>query len=108
MCGVYVYAESAYCPLLAELEAVLYDADHVRFYSCHSYIECLPTISFPCLPHPCLQYFREERGEVAGHLYRSSLFKEAGSVCVSPSASPPAVQLEMLLVAGGANVSYTL
>ncbi|CAI8024599.1 Microcephalin [Geodia barretti] len=54
---------------------------------------------------PSAKYFREEREE-AGHLYRSSLFKEAGSVCVSPSTSPPALQLEMLLVAGGANVSF--
>ena len=27
-------------------------------------------------------------------------------MCMSPSTSPPALQLEMLLVAGGANVSF--
>ncbi|CAI8032252.1 hypothetical protein GBAR_LOCUS18248 [Geodia barretti] len=56
---------------------------------------------------PAAKYFREEREE-AGHLYRSSLFKEAGSVCISPSTSPPALQLEMLLVAGGANVTRSM
>jgi microcephalin len=56
---------------------------------------------------PSARYFREER-DGAGHLYRSSLFKEAGSVCVSPSTSPPALQLEILLVAGGANVTRSM
>ena len=50
------------------------------------------------------QCFRQERA-VAGSLCRPTFFRECGSVCVCPSTTPPALQLEVLLTAGGANVS---